>query len=257
MTARARACLVLTRPSPAPPAADAAGGDAGGVRVRPPAECDREMRRDGIAPRPPAGTGERAWWLEEVLARTPLSTWPADLLDRRMPEQWIPTVRRGLARAAAAQRDPVWAAALVDGLADDAVTHGRPDDRLLVEALYDALPADDLTERAAAALRRGLAEATAAGVDHVLALLPRPWPPGVADAVFAAIEEQFLRRGGGWRIAALCELAALRLPADLAPRAAALVERHREVLPTDPRGAAVGRFASVLRFRHEMIQELT
>ena len=175
--------------------------------------CAATASRPGRPPAPASAPGgsRRCW----PAHRCP--TWPADLLDRRMPEQWIPTVRRGLARAAAAQRDPVWAAALVDRLADDAATHGRPDDRLLVEALYDALPADDLTGRATAALRRGLAEATAAGVDHVLALLPRPWPPGVADAVFEAIEGQFLRRGGGWRVAALCELAALRLPADLAP----------------------------------------
>jgi hypothetical protein len=227
------------------------------ITIHPPAACDRDMRRDGIVARPPAGTGERAWWLEEVLARAPLGVWPADLLDRPAPDQWRPTLQRGLARAAATQRDPRWAARLVDGLADEAVTHGRPDDRLLVEALYDALPADDLTVRAAAALRKGLAEATAAGIDHVLALLPRPWPAGVADAVFTAIEDQFARRGGGWRVAALGELAALRLPADHAPRAAALIERHQEILPTDPRGAAIGRFASVLRYRHEMIQELT
>ena len=39
------------------------------VTVNPPSECDKRMRRDGIAMKPPAGTGERAWWLEEILAR--------------------------------------------------------------------------------------------------------------------------------------------------------------------------------------------
>ena len=50
--------------------------ERGRIDVDPPAACDRAMRRDGIAPRPPAGTGERAWWLEEILARTPLRVWP-------------------------------------------------------------------------------------------------------------------------------------------------------------------------------------
>src|SRR5262249_59366693 len=44
----------------------------GRVEVTPPAACDKGMRRDGISPRPPAGIGERAWWLEELVTRTPL-----------------------------------------------------------------------------------------------------------------------------------------------------------------------------------------
>ena len=202
------------------------------------------MRRDGIAPRPPAGIGERAWWLEEVLARTPLCAWPGPTRSSTAgsPDEWVATVRRGLARAAAAQRDPVWAAALVDGLADDVAAHGRPDDRLLVEALYDALPPDDLAARAAAALRRGLAGATAAGVEHVLALLPAALAAGASPTPSSRrsrTRSAAAAPAGGWP--ALCELAALRLPADLAPRAAALVERAaRRACPTDPGGAVVG-----------------
>ena len=87
---------------------------------------------------------------------------------------------------------------------------------------------------------------------------PRPWPPGVADAVFEAIEAQFLRRGGG-----LAGRRALRAGRAVGCRPTSPPGRRRwssataTILPTDPRGAAVGRFASVLRFRHEMIQELT
>src|SRR5205807_2328349 len=50
---------------------------SGPIGIEPPATCDRSMRRDGIVARPPAGTGERAWWLEEILAHTPLSVWPS------------------------------------------------------------------------------------------------------------------------------------------------------------------------------------
>lgn len=244
MAARAAACVELD--------------GTGQVAVSPPAACDRAMRRDGITPRPPAGVGERAWWLEEILARTPLRVWPEphDFLARRISEAWVPTVRRGLARAAALQQDGAWAAALADSLTAEVAAQGRPDDRLLLEALYDALPADDLAVRAMAALHRGLAGATALGVEHVLALCPRPWPPAVAEAVLQALEDHLGHRGGAWRVAALCELAALRLPANLAPHAAALVERLRAVRPNDPGLAAVERFAATLRFRHDMLKEL-
>jgi hypothetical protein len=216
------------------------------------------MRRDGIAARPPAGTGARAWWLEEVLARTPLRVWPgpAALLGPGAAGEWAVPLRRGLARAAAGQRDGGWAAALVDPLTADVAAHGHPEDRLLLEALYDALPPDALARRAAAVLRRGLADARAVGVERVLALCPGPWPDDVADAVFAALGEQVGARGAGWRAAELCELAALRLPAGAAPQARALAERLRAVRPDDPGVAVVERLAAILRFRHDMHEEI-
>jgi hypothetical protein len=230
----------------------------GRIEITPPDACDRAMRRDGIAPKPPAGTGARAWWLEEILARTPLRVWPepAALLGRAMSDEWVVPVRRGLARAAAGQRDGEWAAALADPLTADVAVHGHPEDRLLLEALYDVLPARELAERAAAVLRRGLADARAVGIEHVLALCPGPWPPAVAEAVFGALGEQVGSRGAGWRAAGLCELAALRLPADLAPRARALAERLRAVRSNDPGVAVVERLATTLRFRHDMYEEL-
>jgi hypothetical protein len=165
-------------------------------------------------------------------------------------------VLRGLARAAATQRDGSWAAALLDPLTAEIAAHGHPHDRLLLEALYDALPPADLAARAAAVLRRGLPEATAVGVEHVLRLCPRPWPTAVADAVFAAVADQLDRQGTGWRVTGLCELAALRLPAGCAPRAAALLERLRAARTNDPAAAVVERLAATLRFRHDMLEEL-
>jgi Family of unknown function (DUF5691) len=243
MAARARECIELHERR---------------IRVRPPAECDRSMRRDGIAARPPAGTGERAWWLEEILARTPLAVWPEPraFLARAVADTWSATLRRGLARAAAAQRDGGWAAALVDSLTEDVAARGRPDDRLLLEALYQALPAVDLAGKATAALGRGLSGARAVGVEQVLALCPRPWPPAVVEAVLAALADQLGRPTAGWRTTGLCELAALGFPAATAPRVWSLVARLRADRPIDPGLAAAERLAATLRFRYDMLEEL-
>jgi hypothetical protein len=225
------------------------------LRVTPPTECDRAMRRDGVAPRPPAATGERAWWLEEILARTPVAVWPRDLLDRDALE-WAPTLRRGLARAAAAQGDGEWAAALVDWLTTEVVARRQPADRLLLEALYETLPVDDLAARAATSLRDGLIGATDVGVDRVLARCPAPWPPGVADAVFRALDDHLARGGAAWRVTAVCELAALRLPPGDAPRAATLAQRLHDAHPREPAVASVARMAAALTYRREMLAEL-
>ncbi len=231
----------------------------GGIAIHPPTECDRAMRRDGIAPRPPAGVGERAWWLEEILARTPLQTWPRRQawLARVPAEGWGAAVRRGLARAAATQADAGWAAALLDRLVADVAAQSRPDDESLLEALYAALSPQDLAARVAGALRRGLAGAAASGTERALALCPRPWPPAVADAVFATLAEQLTHPAAAWRLTSLCELAALRLPAGEAQRAATLAGRLRDAYPRHPGLTVVERLAATLHYRHQMLEELT
>jgi hypothetical protein len=227
----------------------------GRVLITPPSACDKGMRRDGITPRPPAGIGERAWWLEELLSRTPLRVWgdPDEFLRRPVTDEWAAVLRRGLARAAAGQREPGWATALTGQLTAEVAAGGRPDDRLLLEALYDALPSDALSAIAVEVLRRGLAGAAAVGVEHVLELCPRPWPPALVESVFAALDDLGGRRSAGWRLAGLCELAALRLPASTAERATALAAG---LASDDPMSSIVGRFADTLRFRHDMLEEL-
>jgi hypothetical protein len=245
------------------------------IDVRPPNRCDPSMQRDGVAANAPAGTGQRAWWLEEVLARTPLAIWgsPDDLLHRQIPEEWAGVVRRGLGRAAALQGAGGWAAALVDRLWPEATTAQRPDDRLLLEALYEALPVPQRADRAAQVLRNDPGRATAAGVERLLELCPRPWPPQLADAALGAIA--ILVRGGAstWRLAGLVTLAGTRMPLTIgstptAPVASlgdkptvSAVELLRaafaEDRPTDPRLGTIDQLLDVLRFRHEMHEELS
>lgn len=258
MAERGRACLRLgTHRS----GSAAGGGDR--VDVRPPNRCDPSMQRDGVAAKAPAGTGQRAWWLEEVLARTPLATWgpPDELLQRQIPEEWAGVIRRGLGRAAAAQSSGEWAAMLVDRLWPEATAAQRPDDRLLLEALYEALPTGQRAERAAHVLRNDPGRATAAGVERLLELCPRPWPPQLADAALGAIA--VLVRGGAstWRLAGLVTLAGTRLPLAIGvtPTAVAvelLRAAFAEDRPTDPRLGTIDQLLDVLRFRHEMNEEL-
>jgi hypothetical protein len=233
---------------------------------------------------------------------------------RGMSEEWVDTVRRGLARAAARQRDGAWAAALVDAVTAELAVRGHPADRQLLAALLAALPADDLATRAAAGLREGLGSAAAVGVEQMLALCPRPWPPALADAVLAALDERLAPAGhagltgsgagtagpgpgarpagdpsgsagsvgspgggrgtrpgvdfsGSWRVAGICELAALRLPVEVVPRATELARRWW-ILRNEAAGQAGGgrsidpviviveRFAATLRYRREMHEEL-
>lgn len=92
--------------------------------------------------------------------------------------------------------------------------------------------------------------------EHALARCPRPWPPAVTDAVFAALDQHLARPTAAWRLAGICELAALRLPVSQAGQAAALASRLRDTQPRHPGLAVVERLAATLRYRHQMIEEL-
>jgi hypothetical protein len=166
-------------------------------------------------------------------------------------------VRRGLGRAAAAQSSAEWAAALVDRLWPEATAAQRPEDRLLLEALYEALPAPLRAERAAAVLRTDPGRATAAGVERLLELCPRPWPSALSEAVLSALE--LLVRGGAstWRLAGLVTLAGTRLPVRATQPVVLLRQRLVESRPDDPRLSAIDQLLDVLRFRHEMHEELS
>jgi hypothetical protein len=242
MAERARACVV---PQPMPR-----------LVVRPPAACDRAMRRDGIAPRPPAGVGERAWWLEEVLARAPLDIWtgyaetPSAFLHLEVDAGWSGVLHRGLARAAASQHDAGWAGALLDRLEPQLAGNAGPDDVLLLEALYEAVPAGDRAEWAVRALGRP----NAPGLQRLLELCPAPWPAPLAVA-FCAQLAGLVRRAGAvaWRVAEWCRLGATRLPYD-----EALLDELLAGLPgaDSANRRSVERLADILRFRHEMTEEL-
>jgi hypothetical protein len=106
-----------------------------GIRGRylvasPPAECDAAIRRDGITPGPGAGRSQladRTRLMLEVVARTPLRTWtdafgmtPAQIVAVRSGD-WTPVLFAGWSRAATAQDDQEWMAALIN----EALT-GRP-----------------------------------------------------------------------------------------------------------------------------------
>jgi len=229
MAARARACITVRD---------------GVISVEPPADCDPDMRRDGVIPKPPAGIGERAWWLEQVLARAPLATWGGPgFLGHSIEEGWDVVVLRGLARAASFHRDSAWADALLDRI-DLAASPA------IVAQLYPALGPDELVNRAIEAMRdetAGLGKL----IEYVLEHCPAPWPPELATAVLAGLESHAKHRRMPYDLYRVSRIAALRMPPAFAAVAAAVAQR------TDSRGIGVfERLAEILQLRHEMIQEL-
>ncbi|YCM42474.1 DUF5691 domain-containing protein [Verrucomicrobiaceae bacterium 227] len=63
------------------------------ITLTPPDDFDPGWASDGIIQKAPSGTGEKAWWARQLLARIPLSQWPAilgikDPLTHRLDADW-------------------------------------------------------------------------------------------------------------------------------------------------------------------------
>jgi hypothetical protein len=85
-----------------------------------PEQLDAAAGRDLVTVKPPKGTGERAWWLQQILAATPLDLWerelerePAELVRLPVADNLAQAVHAGWSEAASRQRASEWAAALL------------------------------------------------------------------------------------------------------------------------------------------------
>ncbi|MDK1472789.1 DUF5691 domain-containing protein [Streptomyces sp. 549] len=178
MSQRARSCV----------SADRTGLTARpGLVVEAPHECDAGMQRDGVVPKPPAGRGERSWWLSQVVEAAPLGDWsahlggrsPAEIVALRVADDWQADLHAAWARAAVRQRDVAWARALT-GKPSASAADTPGDSARLLAVLPEADRADWAAEFVAA---HGLSEAF-----RVLGTCSVPWSEQLGRAVVDALE---------------------------------------------------------------------
>ncbi|WP_432923636.1 DUF5691 domain-containing protein [Microbispora sp. CA-135349] len=201
-------------------------GSGAGLRAEPPAACDGAMERDGVRARPPAGMETRGWWLQQVVAHTPLSFWPEhlgmppdEIAGARIGD-WEREVRMGWTRAAILQRDPAWARALFEA---------EP-----LTDLLAVLPPEEQSLRAAELVAGHPVDGQ---MVMMLGGVPRPWGDRLARAVLKKIVET--TRTQPWNAGELIRLAGERFD----PAA----HEHAGEVP---------ELAAILRFRFDMLKEL-
>jgi hypothetical protein len=166
-----------------------------------PEALDDAAARDVVMTKPPRGTGERAWWLERLLALAPPELWEAEL--GRRPEELakLPVrdnlqdaVRAGWTGAAARRRSQPWAQALLPVTADPRLVSVLPPQiaeplvaRLLGHPLWEAL-VDELPRPLGAQLSRELVKRDRVYRPIALALHPSVLPLLPDDTPRAAVE---------------------------------------------------------------------
>ncbi|WP_438486356.1 DUF5691 domain-containing protein [Streptomyces sp. S186] len=262
MAERSLARVRLAAPGPEEPA-------PGEVLVLdPPRVCDAGMQRDGVAPKPPSGRGERTWWLGQLVEATPLDRWPVHLGGRSPAEivalpvagDWRMELHDAWCRAAVRQRHPEWARALLGAPGDpgQAAAELAPagSSRDLTK-LLTVLPGDERARWVAEFIAvHGLADAF-----RMLGVCAVPWSEPLGRAVVDALD---IARDAGsypWSFSGVMGLAERCLD----PAAADRLEMLTAVTD-EPEGASPGsvgywseafqRLVGTLRLRATMHAEL-
>ncbi|GAA3799072.1 DUF5691 domain-containing protein [Sphaerisporangium flaviroseum] len=202
------------------------------LQAEPPEACDGDMERDGVRARAPGGTGQRSWWLQQIVAHTPLAFW-TESFDRTAKQivalnlgEWAREIRLGWERAAVLQNDPVWARAL-----------------FAVEPLTDLLAVLPPGERADKAAELVHDQPVDGQLIMMLGGVPAPW----GEALTKAVLEKILHTAGRqpWNLGELVRLASERADP-------AMHEVAARLSPEPP----VQEVAATLRFRFDMLAEL-
>ncbi|MEU9468555.1 DUF5691 domain-containing protein [Streptomyces avermitilis] len=254
MADRAGSCVAVDRTRRAPT-----------LVVEAPHECDAGMERDGVVAKPPAGRGERSWWLGQLVEAAPLGTWQ-DRLGGRTPEEvvalpvaddWRSELHAAWCRAAVRQRDPGWSRALLGS--PSAPEAGGPGAVSLAERakLLATLGAAERADWVAGFVAtHGLSEAF-----QLLGVCAVPWAAPLGRAVVDALN---IARDAGsypWSFSGVMGLAERCLDPAEAGRLDALT-----AVPDEPEDASPGaggywaeafqRLTTTLRLRAAMREEL-
>ncbi|MEU3723575.1 DUF5691 domain-containing protein, partial [Streptomyces sp. NPDC031705] len=233
--------------------------------VVPPAECDAGMLRDGVVKRPPAGRGERAWWLGQLVEAAPLSCWrerfgglgPAEIVALPVAEGWAEEIHAAWCRAAVRQRDPQWAKALL-GPASAPPAAGPGTASLAERAkLLETLPEEERAEWVARFVRaHGLSEAF-----QLLGVCLVPWAGALGRAVVDALDAAREAGSYPWSFSGVMGLAERCLDPAEADRLEAMTAVAQDPPEASPGAAAYWaeafqRLVATLRLRAAMLAEL-
>jgi hypothetical protein len=255
MAARAGSCVAVDRTQGTPV-----------IVVEAPHECDAGMERDGVVAKPPAGRGERSWWLGQLVEAAPLGSWrerfggrsPEETVALPVADGWQGELHAAWCRAAVRQRDPGWSRALLG--APGAPEAGGPGAVSLAERskLLATLGAEERAEWVAGFIgTHGLSEAF-----QLLGACAVPWSGSLGRAVVDALD---IARDAGsfpWSFSGVMGLAERCLDPVEAGRLDALTSVPDESEHTVPGAGgywaeAFQRLVTTLRLRAAMAAELT
>lgn len=162
----------------------------GKLNVSMPAALDNDTIRDGIVEKPPRGTGERAWWLAQIIRCVPPSYWlehfnatPETLIAAASASKWRSTLLEAWTRAAVTFDDLPWLTPLWSYWLQAAREKEDVDPDEMRALLAPRVSPAALEEWALSVITDPAAD----NHPEALAMLPRPWSVPVTRAYLAGL----------------------------------------------------------------------
>lgn len=162
------------------------------IAIQPPAAFDPAWTADGIKEKPPQGTGERAWWLQQMIALVPVADWPGllgckpeELFSLAIDKDWQDALLLGWldsARRLPARSLPEHLVRFFAALSPRPAA--IPPRELVLSGLFDSLPHADRFELLDE-IANGLPPQPAL---DLLASCRQPPPPGKGNAILALLD---------------------------------------------------------------------
>ena len=221
------------------------------LSVELPKECDKQMARDGIEPKPRQGIGERAWWLMQIVAAVPPSSWcrvwdvsASELINAAMQSEWKAQLLEGWATAARRHHDADLATALLAVLLDP-----PRDCEVDIKDLMDAIPPQRLEQLIMQSMRTGHAAILLANCKH-------RWSHELSKVALPLTQKLMSGKAGWqpWQIGHVIVHFAGHISPSLYPDLNVCLS---SVLNQDNEwGKLAHKFMSILKFRHDMLEAI-
>jgi hypothetical protein len=209
------------------------------------------MVRDGIDPRPPAGTrlGENAWCFTQVLSFVPPQVWsgawnrhPAQILDAARKHEWEEALMEGWKEAALRAQDAEW----LEAMANYEFKNGS--EKRLLE-WFPRLPASIKERLVVSLLREHPSLSYEQNASLFLAACRHPWGPDLTQVVVDCICQTLQQNSlPAWRWEKLLRDIPPYFHPDLLPSS---IERIAAALQVKTDSFVAG-LLSTLEFRLEM-----
>jgi hypothetical protein len=172
--------------------------DSGKLGITPPRDFDKQWEKDGIQEKPPPGTGQREFWLVQIMERIPPTHWEeqfqtsaANLIQAASDDDFGIALLEAWSKAALFFKCSQWMAALWDfwnqWKPNNELAKVRERAETWIKELLKSMPEAERQPRIHSLLERSFQEPNAALFP--VEILQRPWPSVLARQCLSHVKE--------------------------------------------------------------------
>lgn len=223
------------------------------IEVTLPGEQDHTFSAQGIDTKPPKGIGEKAWFIIQLTELLPLNAWTEawkvavpEIVAAAFAGDWGANLLEGWTRAAIAQKNSDWAAAIFPKALEL-----EKYDRLgpLLEAMTPSAAEENLS-----LFLQTTDDKRGGFIAQLVGQTAHAFSPAFTGTLLDWLRQMAARDSGDWQLRNNLMRLAPRLAPELLPRAA--LNWPIQSAAWDFWGSGVDEFISAAQFRHQMIEAI-